>query len=66
MSRKVPYEAGRSVCPVPTCSRFIPSGQLMCAHCWAKVPKSIRKQIDSGKAGRLLIETAIVAAQGTP
>jgi hypothetical protein len=63
---------GRAECPVLTCTRDMPAGQVMCTYCWAKVPKDLRKSIDSGKyrpgspLRGVLVDQAISAAQAAP
>lgn len=56
---------GRIACPVLTCDRDMPGGQIMCAHCWARVPKELRKEIGALRADRRgeKVRQAIHAAQ---
>ena len=58
----------REECPVLTCTRDMPRGQVMCSHCWAQVPKSLRDAVDraNGAARVQHVRNAIHAAQGAP
>lgn len=59
----------RTACSVLTCDRDMPAGQVMCAHCWSKVPASIRRQLEAARRGykRTALERqAISAAQAAP
>lgn len=49
---------------VLTCDRDMPAGQAMCAHCWSKVPKDLRRQLDVAPRGtrRTQLERQAVAA----
>lgn len=63
--------ARRTACSVLTCDREMPAGQVMCAWCWAKVPKDLRKrvdgvQFDASRRRRELERQAIDAAQAAP
>ncbi|MCX7366787.1 MAG: hypothetical protein NTV97_33925 [Alphaproteobacteria bacterium] len=55
----------RMPCPVLTCDRSMSSGQIMCPHCWSKVPASLRRSVErsSGGAKAEHIRTALHAAQ---
>jgi len=35
----------RIACPVLTCTRDMQAGSIMCAHCWGRVPKDLRKAV---------------------
>ena len=58
----------RQPCPVLTCDRDMPVGQVMCSHCWAKVPKSLRTAVDrsTGGARQQHVRNAVHAAQAVP
>lgn len=58
----------RLPCPVLTCDRSMPRGQIMCPHCWANVPTSVRQSVvrSSGGAKAQHIRTALHAAQAAP
>ena len=63
--------AARTACSVLTCDREMPAGQVMCAWCWARVPKDLRRQvdgnrIDASRRRRELERQAIAAAQAEP
>ncbi|MDP2332433.1 MAG: hypothetical protein Q8M19_17225 [Reyranella sp.] len=60
--------ATRASCSVLTCDRDMPAGQVMCAWCWSKVPKDLRRKMDgtrfdAGRQRRELERQAISAAQ---
>jgi hypothetical protein len=49
----------------------MPADQVMCAHCWAKVPIDLRRKLDNlhrdaAAKRRDLQRQAIAAAQGMP
>ena len=62
----------RTPCPVVTCDRSMPAGQVMCAHCWGNVPKDLRKKIgstansDATRRHREYVKQAVAAAQAVP
>lgn len=58
--------ARRVSCSVVTCDREMPAGQVMCAHCWSKVPPDLRRKLDGTRANggptRLMLERQAVSA----